>query len=505
MRKIFVYYVLFCSLALFHSCTPVNTSDELELNPNGEYAIPLVNTSATILDISENTSDNARVRVDPDGKLTVLYSAMPQGRNAREIFEPVEFSLPLFILDSLFALPLPVENFPDAWVLNRAELSDVKIKWVMASALEEDITVDIKIPELSVGGEIYQEQFIIPAGENSINTEWKDVSGWSVVLSDNEMNVNYDARRPNGERILLDQLTFQFDRLDFSYIEGFFGREVQEIMGNVITVGAFSNWLSGGLWFEQPEVTIRLENSFGFPVKAQFNEVRFTTVEDNVWQMQGEFITNGVDFEYPSLSEVGVVKYDTFRFTKENSNIQEIFNEKVSEVFFDIDAIGNPEDDPNIIGFMTEDSYYQVYTDVEMPLFLYANDLLLTDTFALDFEGYDDISSAEFKLIMENEFPFDIEVQMFFQEQGIVSDSLFTERYFLPAAEVDSEGVAVSDGQKTAFIDFDQARFTNVVNADEVIFLVKLVSLNNTEVPLWIYEDYDLDLRLGAKLRFSQQ
>jgi len=504
MYKTLAYFALLSAIVFVQSCTPVNTTDELDVALNGEYAIPLINTSATILDISENTSENSAVRVDPDGRLTVLYSAMPQGRNAREIFEPVELSLPLFVNDSIFALPLPVENFPDSWVLNRAELSDVQIKWVMASAFEEDITVDISIAELTFGGEVYNEQFVIPAGEFSINTDWKDVNGWSVILSNNQMNVSYDARRPNGERILLDQLTFQFDRLDFAYIEGFFGREVQEIMGNVITVGAFSNWLSGGLWFEQPKVTIRVENAFGFPTKAQFNEVRFTTVENNIWQMEGEFIDDGVDFDYPSLSEVGVVKYDTFSFTRNNSNIQQIFNEKVGEVFFDIDAIGNPDDDPNIIGFMTEDSYYQVFTDVEMPLFLYANDLLLTDTFELDFEGYDEVESAEFKLIMENEFPVDIEIQMFFQEQGVVTDSLFSEAYFLPAAEVDGNGVAVSDGQKTAFIDFDQTRFDKVINADDVIFLIKMVSLNNIQEPLWIYKDYDIDLRLGAKMRFSE-
>lgn len=490
-------------LTVFSACSDLTRVDELELDPKGEYAIPLINTSASILEIADNTSSNASVRVDPDGKLTVLYSAEPVRRDVREIFAPLEFSVPIFVLDSVFIVPLPVENFPDEWVLNRATLSDVNIRWVLETDLNEEINVEISIPELSLNGEIYKDNFVIPADQSSILTPDIDIDGWELILSNNNMTVNYTATRPNGERILLETLIFQFDRLDFDYIEGFFGREVNPVQGNVITVGAFSNWLSGGLWFEEPRVNIRVENSFGFPTRAEFNEIRFTTVDQNVWQMDGEFIQNGVEFDYPSLSEVGVIKKDSFLFSTSNSNIQQIFNEKVAEVFFDIDAIGNPDDDPTVIGFIKNDSYYEVFTDVEMPLLMYANDLLLTDTFDLDFEGYEDISSAEFKLVTENDFPFEVGIQMYFQENGVITDSLFTDKYVMEASSVDTDGTLLTPGTATALVPYGSDRIDKAVRADKVIFIVNMQSPTG-EVPLWIYDDYTLDLRLGAKVRFTE-
>ncbi len=492
---ILVFGVLGCQLS---------EVDQVDINFDGEYAIPLINTSARILDIADNTSTNATVKVDTDGRLTVFYTADTVRRVARDIFQPVEVGLPIFINDSVAPIPLPVDNFPDSWVLNRATLNNMGIRWFMTSNLNEEINVEITIPEVTKDGVAYTNSWTIPSTGGTITTEYDDLDGWEVQLQNNEMNVIYYATRPNGERILLDELIFQFDRLDFGYIEGFFGREENPIMGNVITVGAYSNWLSGGLWFEDPKVNIKVENAFGFPVQAQFNEVRFTTIDNNVWSMEGEFIDNGVQFDYPSLSEVGEVKSNEFVFTSDNSNIQQIFNEKVSEVFFDINAIGNPDDDPSIIGFMTEDSYYQVITDVEMPLLQYANNLKLTDTVDLNFEGYDQVNSAEFKLVMENDFPFDLDIQMYFEDSGVVSDSLFENSYFLPAAEIGLDGEILSRGSETELIPFDTDRFNKIIGADKVFFIVKVVSLNNGTVPLWIYDDYALDLKLGAKLTIAE-
>jgi hypothetical protein len=499
----FKFFIAIALLGLLGSCTDLTEVSEIETDSSGEYALPLVNTSATILDIAENTSSNASVRVDPDGRLTVLYSAEPVRREARDIFAPVEFGLPILILDTVFVVPLPVQSFPADWVLNSAVFDNVNIRWVIGSELQEDITVQISIPEVMSNGSSYQSTFVLPAGETFLNTPDESLDGWELVLQNNDLTVEYTATRPNGERILLDDLVFQFDRLDFSYIEGFFGREVNPVQGNVITVGAFSNWLSGGLWFEEPRVNIRVENSFGFPTRAEFNQIRFTTVEDNVFDLEGEFIDNGVEFDFPSLGEVGVVKRDSFVFTPQNSNIQLVFNERVARVFFDINAIGNPDNDPSIVGFITNDSYYEVFTDVEMPLNMYANDLLLTDTFDLDFGGFENIDSAEFKLVTENDFPFQLDIQGYFRSNGVTTDSLFVNPFRIEPGQVTGDGTVLSRGETTTFIPFEPDRIENATSADEMVFIVSMQSPGG-EVPEWIFDNYALDLRLGAKVRLAE-
>jgi len=482
---------------------------DVDASLNGEYAIPIVNTQARIVEIAESTSGNAVVRVDQDGKLTVFYTAPPVERLARDIFAPVEFTFPLFLVDTVAAIPFPVEVFPTNFQLDRATFSNVSLKWQFLTTLDENVTINVTIPELSKDGIVYSRDFALNytgGAETILDTEFESLDTWEVSGNNNQVFVNYDARNEAGERIELDRVILNFDRLDFKYIEGFFGKEVQQVDGDVITVGVYSNWLSGGLWFENPKVRIDGENAFGFPVQAQFNSVEFTTVTGNTFQMTGDLIDSGVLFKHPALSEVGEVKLDTFFFNKDNSNIQGIFNEKVSRVAFDIEAIANPTDDPDITGFMTSDSYYKVVTNVELPLFGYANELKLTDTFDIDLEGYAALESAEFKLIMENDFPFDVRIQGFLMDENQnITDSLFRDqRYFLPAADIDpSTGISTSAGEETVLIPFDATKIDNVINASKVIFLIDLESLNNGEEPLWIYEDYALDLRMGAKIKLN--
>jgi len=495
---------------LVSGCSDISSTEEVDVALNGEYAIPLVQTEARILEIAESVSGNSVVKVDPDGKLTVFYTAPPVQKFANEIFESVEISIPLFIQDTVAPIEFPVEVFPTNFQLDRAVFSDVSIRWQFMTTLEENVTLNVTIPELNdPNGVVYSRDYVLNyqgEAETILDTEQESLDLWEVIGNNNEVFVNYDARNEAGERIELDRIVLNFNRLDFEYIEGFFGREEEQVDGEVITVGVYSTWLSGGLWFENPKVRIEGENAFGFPVEAQFNSVDFTTVDGQTFPMTGDLIDNGVLFKHPTLAEVGEVKLDTFFFTDENSNIQEIFNNKVTSVSFDIDAIANPDDDPNVTGFMTKQSYYKVVTNVELPLFGYANDLRLADTFDIDFDGYDKLESAEFKLIMENDFPFDVTVQGFLMdENNNITDSLFTEeRFFLPAADIDAvTGIATSAGEETAFIPFDASRINNVTDASKVAFLVGLESLNNGEVPLWIYEDYALKLRLGAKIKLN--
>ena len=498
-----------CLVLTIISCTDLTSVKEVDASLNGEYAIPLINTKARIVEIAESTSGNAVVKVDPEGRLTVFYTAPPVQRFAREIFAPVDFPVPLFLQDTVAPVPFPVEVFPTNFQLDRAIFANVGIRWSFQTKLQETVTVKVTIPELSKDGVIYTRDYVLNyegGEETNLITETESVDSWDVTGNNNQVFVNYDARNEAGERIELDRIVLTFDRLDFGYIEGFFGKEIQQVDGEVITVGVYSNWLSGGLWFENPKVRIDGENAFGFPVEAKFNSVEFTTITGSTFLMTGDLIDNGVLFKHPTLAEVGEVKLDTFFFNNENSNIQEIFNEKVSRVAFDIDAVANPEDDPDITGFMTSDSYYKVVTNVELPLFGYANELKLTDTFDIDFEGYASLESAEFKLIMENDFPFDVRVQGFLlDENQNITDSLFRDqRYFLPAADIDEmTGIATSAGEETVFIPFDETKINNVIDASKVVFLIDLESLNNGEESLWIYEDYALELRMGAKIKLN--
>ena len=68
--------------------------------------------------------------------------------------------------------------------------------------------------------------------------------------------------------------------------------------------------------------------------------------------MASDIIDNNVDFNYPALDEIGEVKTTEFSFHRDNSNIVDLFKEKVKRVTYDIDAGANPDMDESITGFV---------------------------------------------------------------------------------------------------------------------------------------------------------
>ena len=112
-------------------------------------------------------------------------------------------------------------------------------------------------------------------------------------------------------------------------------------------------------------------------------------------------------------------------------------------------------------------------------------------------------NSAEFKNVITNGFPADITMQVFFyDENDVLLDSLFKERLFLPAAQVDpSTGQALEGQENTTEEDIDANRFSNLVNGRKALVNIKINTQQASDGPLWIYNDYGIKFKMGAKIK----
>jgi hypothetical protein len=328
------------------------------------------------------------------------------------------------------------------------------------------------------------------------------VQGWTLMSEENIITINYDARLSDGTRQIFKEAKLAFDLIVFDYVEGYFGSEVFDIKGDFIAIGVLDNWVSGGLSFVDPKVKVFVENAFGFPVRSIFKNMQVVTTTGEVLDMESDIIDNNVDFAYPSLNEPGVVKITEFSFDKDNSNIVELFKEKVRRVTYDIDAGANPDMDETITGFVNKDSYFLVSVDVELPLEGTVNNLILQDTLDLDLTDLEDVTSAQFKSVIANDFPADITLQSYFYDDNdVLIDSLFKERLLLPAAEINpSTGKAKTGEEVVTFEDFVAGRFDQLKNGKKVLMNIKINTAQASSEPLWIYNDYSIRFKLGAKL-----
>lgn len=472
-----------------------------------EIALPLINTEFSINDlINDETESNVSLSVDGQNRVTLVYEGDVVRQDVTAVFPPIPF-LPTPLLDTVYDVPVP---FASDQRVDRAIFGATEMIFNFNSPFEEDVNVTVTIPQLTKDGEIFKEDFIVEYEGTSPVKFFSDsisILGWTLTDNEKKIRINYDARTADGERQKFTSSAILFFNVIFDYVEGYFGSEIFDINGDFVAIGVLDTWRSGGLAFEDPKVKVFVENSFGFPVRSIFNTMQVVTTTGEMLDMESDVIDNNVDFNYPRLDEMGEVKVTEFSFTKENSNIVDLFKEKVRRVTYDIDAGANPDMDETITGFLNEDSYFLVSVDVELPLDGSVNNLVLQDTIKvdLDIDDLDDANSAEFKNVIVNNFPADITIQgYFYTEDGTLLDSLFQNRLFMPGAAVDaSTGLSNGGKEVVTFENFDSAQLQKIKKTKKMLVSVKINTGQVSEDPIWILNSYEIQFKVGAKVKTS--
>lgn len=491
-----------------YSCVDFDQETDLGLS-DGEYdiAIPLVNSKVTIGKIAEESKSNAGIKLDADGKATVVYYGEVLRKTSDAIFPPYPGAIPYPILDTLTNVKL---LSGDKYFVNKAVFKDTKIRFEGESNLTQDVKVKMRILELSKGNQKFETDFTIKYNQalpSKFKTPEISIDGWTINTSTNSMTFQYEAIAADGSRIKLDQALMYFDQIKFSYAQGYLGYHEFPIDGNIIDVSLFDKWLSGSFDFENPKITLSVDNAFGIPVRSKVNKMELTSITGKTVSLQSPFVTSGIDFAYPNFSEVGLLKTTYFYFDRNNSNIREIFNEKTKTISYNISALINPERDTSIKGFITGDSYFVVNVAAEVPLHGSVNQVVITDTLDIDLGDIHQVKSGEFKAITSNDFPAEVKVQVYFlDDAGKPIEKLFgNEGIYLPAANILANGKTSPGVEKTDYIAFDNTKIKNIENSKKIAVVGYINTTNSDQKrSLWIYDSYGIGIKLGAKLKVKK-
>lgn len=517
MVNAFKFLSIWLSFIVLTGCIDIGDLDNTKIDTSDiSAAIPLVNTQLSLGTISDrfDANGNTSISIDPQGRATILYSGDIVRRNASAIFPvfpTLNFDIPIlgnnstFNLESLESVTSAFENN----IIRKAFFQENFVDFKLQHAEAGPVTFDITIPEWTLDGEPFRMSYIVPPRENDQDiyiTPQSPLDGYLFLPNDNSLQFIYTATDSAGEEVDMTFTSMRLDFLNFSYVEGYFGTRVFDIEGDVIAVGLFDKWISGGLEFEDPKLRIRVENSFGFPVKTDFKELRINTVTNNIYDVESIIIDEGIDFNFPTLDEVGEIKITEFDFNKDNSNLQQIFTDKVSSVSYDIDALANPDADPEINGFLNKESYFLINVNVELPLKGIIKELVVTDTVSIDIAKYDEVDSGEFKFVLRNDFPAEVELQAFvLDENEEVIDVLFEdEGLILEAADLGADGRTIPGSPTVQYLEVDNIRYNNIRNGAKIALIAKIDSEQVSSEYLWLYDDYSIDFKLGAILNLSE-
>ena len=469
--------------------------------PSPDVAIPLVKLKATVEELADSSSDNTRISIDDQGRVTIFYEGEIIRRQSIEVFPPVPWFGDFPIADTVAPLPLPID---DSFIIKKAIFKGSIVFFKFIHAGNEDLNIELSMPELSKDGEVFKHTFVMPAngsGNNFFQSEEISLDGYVANTTNNNIYFNYDARTPDGTRVVLDEAYMNIDVLRFSYMEGFFGERVFNLTGSAIPIGIFNNWLSGGFSFDKPKLTVSVDNSFGFPVTTYFSRLDFNTLSGNIFEIESDILEDGIVFGYPTIDELGTIKSTSFNISPSNSNIEEIFNEKATQLNYDIEAIANP-DGGNVIGFFEESSFFTINAAVEVPLHTRINDLVLSEDFEVDIQDFGNITSGELLVAVKNGLPLATDIQILFEnEMGVYQDLLLNGSWTninpsdLPGEKLDAQE------QQVFVYQIDAATWQNISATKNVRVNLRLNTPGAAQDDyIWIYDYQGISISISAKI-----
>lgn len=499
-------------LLLAFSCSKF---DELNQVEDGEYeaefAIPLFRTETTLKSILDNLSDSTFVTLDSDGLINLNYSGSLIARTSEQLFNL--FSLGAFeVSDTNYNVPFELPNSID---VNLVTFKEGTVVFNFKSLHEQDVDVKFTIPQLYKDGQPFTKTFSVDY-DGSVPIEKTgafSIVNHDLISPDNTISIIYEAIKADGQRDTLTDVIMAFANFEVLYAEGFLGTDIYEIGMDTIKIDFFEDWITGDIYFENPQINLSVINSFGFPIRSLFYYINVLTVDSLVLPLESIYINNldsGFLFNYPTLDEVGETKVTDLSFNNTNSNIAEVLGSGPLEVRYHIDAIANPtNEDETDVGFLTCDSRMRVQIDVELPIHGQASgfaafDTLKLDTFDLnvDFKEYGAVDWAEFKLVCDNGLPLDVFTQVhFLDENDQVIDSLLNgPQNIVAAAPVDANGIVIEPLEKITYINMTKDRFDLIRTAKKMLLTTLFYSYNNGTVPVKVYATDAVSIRMGAKV-----
>lgn len=504
-RNIVLYFSLLLLLSMFFiSCD--KDLDNLEVQTDAEYAFPLFYGDLNLEDVIDKSGDSLSLIIGPNGEMSFKYSGDIVSRTSKEIYSQIP-AIPALVTDTLYGVPVKLNNNIS---LKKATITDGTIFFTYKSFHTQDVTVKITIPELKKNGKSWTTtRFVNYTGTAPVTDIILPslLTGYELDLPKDSLHIRYEAIKADGQRDTLSSFAMLVNQLKFSYVEGYFGNEVFPISRDTIYLNIYKNLLGGELYFEDPRVSVNVFNSFGFPVRSKVNIVNFQGNSGQVYALQSPFVTNGFDFLYPKLNEIGKTVVTSFAFNNGNSNISEILNSSPELLDYQIDAIANPDSDPNIIGFMTDSSFFLVNVSVDLPIHGRAKNFKLEDEVSTDLGKLEGFNEAEFKLVTENKMPLDVKMQVYFEDDGgKILDSLFdAEKLLIEAAPVNSNGESAGTIRKETFIPINTQKMETIRSTKNIKMKAFVSTSLQGTVPVRINKNQGLTVKMGAKAKIKSK
>jgi len=259
---------------VFLSCSKFDNLDETAINnPDAEFAVPIGKANFSIRDLVEFVGDSTFIFVDPDSTIRLNY-------RGDLTFEDAEGALFGAINEALDAIPFaPIEDSistlpwiaPDGLEIDSMALKGGTLSFIVFSnPLAEPVIVNWQFDNaIGLDGDTLSGTLIIPPLALNFS-DTIELESQTLLPIDGEIKFTYDASTLTEPNYVVPNFFVSIDSLSFSYAEGFFDNITYTGNPDIIELELFDEWTAGNIFFDNPEIKIFSENSFGIPTRAGF-------------------------------------------------------------------------------------------------------------------------------------------------------------------------------------------------------------------------------------------
>lgn len=308
--------------------------------------------------------------------------------------------------------------------LKRIHLIGGKIEVALENPVGTAVDIQLILPGATKNGQVLSKNLTIgpkQGGQNGVVNTVLDLSGYEIDLSGtggtsfNKLQSQVVIKTSlNGTAVTVTNqdgfvVNAKFKDLNISYARGYFGsRIIQETED--FNLDVLKMVQSGVIDIPSTNIRFNIQNGIKMDLAAQLNFLKSTNTANNALQLQGGIIGNNV--HVPSAtgdwSSYTPGNY-SFQFTSSNSNIEQFIEHLGHQYDLNYQLRLNPWG--NTTGGWNEifaSSKLRVGLEIDMPLAIGANALVLKDTIDLSIDMSKDkthISNGILVIEYQNAFP----------------------------------------------------------------------------------------------------
>lgn len=500
---------------------------------------PVASTSLQLTDLVKDTI----LRANADQSLSLVYSGEAYKLDLDSMFKIPDTTISQFFL-------YPVGGFtvnPGFIITNQTQQTKYDLGEVeLTRAIIRSGSIEIKLISFFQGRTLLTYQLplsmfngvplsvsdTLPAAtptDPSVVTRSYDVSGYEFDLRG--LNVNsFNTIVSSFKAVALDttlitpndtvKIANSLVNIIPEFAKGYFGQTIVEVEPENQAVKKLHNIIGGNIDLKYFDFTMKVRNGIGADIRFTLQQVTSSNVSSGQnASLTGSIIGSAININRSVLNGSGSyppVTYSEYIIEMNNSNsnadeLIEIFPDSIaSAAEIRLNPLGNIS---NSSDFVYYGNGINVALDAEIPLHLAANDLVLSDTVAINFQttgengGEADPSSQRIQggnLILDvyNGYPLRAKPQLYLMDENFqVSDSLAADNSVIEAAELTPDFYAAGKKFSKVYLPIDQDKIEKLKLAKNL--MIKL-SFSTPTPPghVKIYSEYKVDIKLVADINY---